>query len=1498
MKKVLAIMLTICMVLAFVPCVSFAADTTINAVRTAYFNSSGSEWKASDGDNVLVSTGATGWAGASSFTDTDGTVTTQASVSGTNFGSARHALVAFAIPEGFDPDNTAKVTLSMKVKNIKQVTANARLSVYGNSVSGTWSTSSNKSIFGVSGSTSGLTSLELLGLTDAITIGNQNGESASNQVITLSSQKLTEYVCRMAKEGKSEVTFRLAAPLGGIRIYDVNTSTPPTLTIEEGKVTTITVKTVYMDGETKVSSSETEVSNIIAGTTYTYTGTPAFSQTINGAIYTYSAEDSTLSTVAAADGTGEIVLVYNKYDETQTFSGYEVDDEGAWCWFADPRSISYSNGDDLDFSIIGYIDIHGDIKATQINHLTDEVNEVLIRTNIQPDDHNNPTFLVLPDERIIVFYSRHTDEACFWYRVTTEPGDLTTLGEEKCLNTSANTTYPSPFLMENDPDHIYLMWRGINWHPTIAKLSIPDENGNTEFTYGPYQMVQSTGARPYAKYSSNGVDKLYVTYTTGHPDNEQPNWVYFNQIDIATMTLEDVKGNTMSTIANGALSVNKTDTTQTHIVDTAPGNMRDWVWQTAVGEDGKPVIAMVRISGGKTSHDYYYVKWNGTEWVATFLANGGGHFHQTSGLEMCYSGGMAIDSDNTNIMYCSVPVEGVFGTVYEIIKYTMNDAGTQIVSTEQITKNSRKNNVRPYVIGNSEGKDIRLTWMHGDYTDWIVSSSHPTAYGTAVHAEAPLPKKDVDLSDYVALEDYSDIDGAFVSTTETSNVVEAQLEDAFTVSADIYLEGGYEGKLLDLGDVELSVKTMNTQYGATKSGNRARVVLTVDSEDYATSNVYGSSDCWKTYGRGTGGNYGVANYSGYVNHTITYDGSYLTLYRNGLVDYKLAVEGLVLEDVAVGGFDGLADNIAVYDRVLNHDEIKAVAEVEEVVEPDVAGDVKVKKTYVDVDGTVLGTVEITLPAGSEVYNFVPEETLTTDDAVYAYDSHEGENYNYNIYYYKTKAYGENLITSLTRASDGGALGWEAVNASTLNSSLTGTYVHLTGSATGGAAANTMRTFVSVEGGKSYIVSNSVYNTASSNMSSMNAIIASGEAVFGTFDNLVLYSDVDYGGVTGWVTSNSTVTWVGTGSNRNDLSFAPGYTKVEYIINTPAEAKNIMISYGAWGNTALYYGDFSVREIKDVEVTTVTVDGEEVKTYGTLTLDELPENVIGYHVTSGEETKFVGAGEVAVADGDIITTAEINVSMVTGAQVRYGGGLDNDGKVSSGNGLRFIAQVDRSSIGEEVTGYGMEISAEGSSQTVDIPATKWQDGDSQTIFTAALTDLAVSNYNRSFTAKPYVEVKYADGTTAKIYSTETITRSIYQVATGLLKASDSNEVDGEDDEYGISTNAGLYNVLNAYVNMVGIRLNLTESGNFTARTEGTGAYTGDIFFDVESEKMGEGVYKVTVKPVETFGNRVTIMSYWNEFIRINNNHSVVLQNISDSAINPDGSVTFTFTVPEN
>ena len=99
------------------------------------------------------------------------------------------------------------------------------------------------------------------------------------------------------------------------------------------------------------------------------------------------------------------------------------------------------------------------------------------------------------------------------------------------------------------------------------------------------------------------------------------------------------------------------------------------------------------------------------------------------------------------------------------------------------------------------------------------------------------------------------------------------------------------------------------------------------------------------------------------------------------------------------------------------------------------------------------------------------------------------------------------------------------------------------------------------------------------------------------------------------------------------------------------------------------------------------------------------------------------------------------------------------------------------------------------------------------------------------------------------------------------------------------------VLNAYVNMVGVRMNF-EGGKFSMRTEGEGAYSGDILFDVTSVEKEDGVYTVTVKPLS---ENINIMSYWKEFIRLNNNNSKFVKHISEDTSNDDGSVTFTFTV---
>ncbi len=567
------------------------------------------------------------------------------------------------------------------------------------------------------------------------------------------------------------------------------------------------------------------------------------------------------------------------------FSGTLVADEGAWCWFADPRALHYENADGtINATYIGYIDIHGNVKATQYDWIRHRKTDVLIRSYFQPDDHNNPTFIVLPDERVMIFYTRHTDEAKIWYRISRRPGDITALGEEKYLAPVNKTTYPSPFILSDDPEHIYLCWRGINWHPTIARLTMPDADDNCTFDFGPKQIVQSTGARPYAKYQSNGKDKIYLSYTTGHPDNEMPDWLYLNVIDINHGNgpiLRDIQGNQLSVIANGPHNVNKQSSyasAHPYAVVDKSDNIRNWVWQVTLDEKGNPVIAYPHIDNAKTTHVYWYARWTGSEWRRTWVQYAGHAFHQNWNVtERCYSGGMAIDPENINDLYLSIPTKGGQYSkdgVYEIWKYTINDEG-KVAGSEQITRNSAKNNMRPYIIPGSKNSGMRLTWMNGDYFYWMVKQGYPKGFPTSIRVDCEW---DEALTTELPEDVNPRTDMPFLDKDKSLCL-------AFAMNVD-----KYSGKLFTLGNMTYTLGTDNYP------------VLTIGGTAYKSQNRLLTSDNWATGSTGTGGDSHPTKVNTWI-LTLTFDGEVLTTYRNGLVDQ--VIETTELEGgTAVGNGNG------------------------------------------------------------------------------------------------------------------------------------------------------------------------------------------------------------------------------------------------------------------------------------------------------------------------------------------------------------------------------------------------------------------------------------------------------------------------------------------------------------------------------------------------------------------------------------------------------------------
>ena len=607
----------------------------------------------------------------------------------------------------------------------------------------------------------------------------------------------------------------------------------------------------------------------------------------------------------------------------EQYSGNVVANEGAWCWFADPRALHYENvAGTINATYLGYIDVHGNVMATQYDWVSHRKTDVLVRSYFQPDDHNNPTFVVLPDERVMIFYTRHTDEAKIWYRISKKPGDITSLGEEKYLATANNTTYPSPFILSDDPTHIYLCWRGINWHPTIARLTMPDANDNCQFDFGPKQIVQSTGARPYAKYQSNGKDRIYLSYTTGHPDNEMPDWLYFNVIDINHGNgpiLRDIKGTELKKVAEGVFNVNKQNSYASSypltVVDNT-SNIRNWVWQIALDENENPVIAYPHIDNDKTTHVYWYARWTGTEWRRTWVQYGGHAFHKNwNSTERCYSGGMSLDPDNINDLYLSIPTAGGEYSkdgVYEIWKYTINDAG-EVAGKEQITKNSTKNNIRPYFIPGSKNSPMRLAWMNGDYYYWMVNKNYPLGYPTDIRCNYAWEEE---LTPEVERQTEEP------ELPEVTYAVNQTLTIGFVMD-----EAKYEGTLFRIGEREAGGPVLEYSLGTDNYP-----IVTIDGISHRSQNRLLTSDAWAANSTGTSGDNHPTKVKTWI-FTMTFDGSVLTIYRNGLVDQVIQTDALVAGDITTEGsnhsiaymrcFNAVASPVTV--QALNR---QALAEIE------------------------------------------------------------------------------------------------------------------------------------------------------------------------------------------------------------------------------------------------------------------------------------------------------------------------------------------------------------------------------------------------------------------------------------------------------------------------------------------------------------------------------------------------------------------------------------------
>ncbi|MDX1285752.1 MAG: BNR-4 repeat-containing protein, partial [Draconibacterium sp.] len=287
-----------------------------------------------------------------------------------------------------------------------------------------------------------------------------------------------------------------------------------------------------------------------------------------------------------------------------------LSDDGAWCWFTNPRAIYYSD----DEIITGWVKKDGSVEVASLNIESNEKAFNNLFPQMEVDDHNNPAFTVLPDGNIFTMYTWHSTKNGVVSNTTSNGSDINSFGEKVIFKPKTEEllekfpretyTYANPYVLEEEGNKLFAFGRYTGFKPNLI---ISDDNGKT---WNEKYVVMSDipftpGNRPYVNYYSDGKSKIHMIFTDGHPRNEPLNSVYYCYYEKGAFWKID--GTKICNLE--ALPFHVTDASVVYKASEEKG--RAWIADIVVKKD-KPVILYSR-HPEETDHRYHYAWYNPKE---------------------------------------------------------------------------------------------------------------------------------------------------------------------------------------------------------------------------------------------------------------------------------------------------------------------------------------------------------------------------------------------------------------------------------------------------------------------------------------------------------------------------------------------------------------------------------------------------------------------------------------------------------------------------------------------------------------------------------------------------------------------------------------------------------------------------------------------------------------------------------------------------------------------
>ena len=389
-------------------------------------------------------------------------------------------------------------------------------------------------------------------------------------------------------------------------------------------------------------------------------------------------------------------------------SAFEVlSADGAWCWFSDPRAIYHRGKEEKIY--FGSINSKGDVLISTRDMQNKVVQSYVLHRQLQIDDHDVPSILVLPDGKIAAFYTEHNGR--FFMRKSKYAEDISAWEDEKLLNFGLNIRlcYSHPVMLSGENNRIYMFFRGIgaagkSYDTWGQYFSYSDDGGDTWTDARSYIDTRQLKNTVYLKLTSDNRSRIDFVFTDGHP-KIGPASVYHMYYENGTFN--QTNGDRMAGLQQLPLQISNVN----KVYDVSRSNIKSWIWDIALDQKKQPVIAYAQYPS-VDEHIYHYARWNGRQWIDTEVVNSGRYITspEKNGkvLEEHYSGGIVLDHSNPANIYLSRQINGKF----EIEHWKLKGKRWKI---SPITSRSETNNIRPYVVAHNTEKKPFVLWMSGQY---------------------------------------------------------------------------------------------------------------------------------------------------------------------------------------------------------------------------------------------------------------------------------------------------------------------------------------------------------------------------------------------------------------------------------------------------------------------------------------------------------------------------------------------------------------------------------------------------------------------------------------------------------------------------------------------------------------------------------------------------------------------------------------------------------------